>query len=235
MAEGVTVCISGPEAVNIGADKTTTNSWLRSHGFPTVRQSSPGEVLRCRETWTLPVIAKPKGGSASIGLRLIGNWKDLETLAAGDSDHVVEERAAGREFTINVYVNREGQCVTAVPHWRIEVRAGEVSKGITTKDLRLVSLGKQIAEALPGAWGALNIQCFLNPAGEIHVFEINARFGGGYPLAHHAGATFTSWLLNEVEGRTVSPFDDWQDNLAMLRFDDAVYLAGSDIGLNGHA
>lgn len=231
-AAGTTVCISSAEAVNIGADKVATNAWLIRHGFPAVRQSSPEEALRSKASWPLPVIAKPRGGSASIGVRLIDNWNDLEILAATKSNYVIEQKAQGREFTINAYVSRDGRCVCVVPHWRVEVRAGEVSKGVTTKDPRLVSLGRRIAEALPGAWGPLNIQCFMDASGEIRVFEINTRFGGGYPLAHRAGATFTWWLLDELAGRKLSWFDDWQDNLAMLRFDDAIYLPAAQIGLS---
>jgi carbamoyl-phosphate synthase large subunit len=234
-SEGIAVCISSPESVKIGADKIATNAWLLEHGFPTVRQASPKQVLQSKSSWTLPVIAKPRGGSASIGVRVIDKWNDLEQLAATHSDYVIEEKAVGREFTINAYVSRDGRCVSVIPHWRVEVRAGEVSKGLTTKDTRLMSLGKRIAESLPGAWGPLNIQCFMDAAGEIRVFEINTRFGGGYPLAHQAGATFTSWILDELAGRSLSWFDGWQDNLAMLRYDDAVYLPGSEIGLSGHA
>jgi carbamoyl-phosphate synthase large subunit len=232
---GTTVCVSSAETVNIGVDKVATNAWLIRNGFPAVRQSSPEEVLRSKDSWPLPVIAKPRIGSASIGVRVIDNWGELEILAASNSGLVVEQRAGGREFTINAYVSRDHRCVSAVPHWRAEVRAGEVAKGITTKDPRLVSLGRRIAEALPGAWGPLNIQCFMDASGDIRVFEINTRFGGGYPLAHRAGATFTSWLLAELDGRTLSYYDGWQDNLAMLRYDDAVYVSGAEIGLNAHA
>ncbi len=228
---GIAVCVSSPETVHIGGDKKTTNAWLRANGFPCVRQASPQQVLSQRGQWQLPVIAKPVGGSASIGIRVIKEWSELESLASGDSGYVVEEIARGREFTINVYVSKRGKCIAAVPHWRVEVRAGEVSKGVTRKNPELMSLGRRIAEALPGAWGPLNIQCFLDGDGTIRVFEINARFGGGYPLAHHAGAQFTSWLLDEIEGRELQPYDAWEDNLAMLRFDDAVYLSGVEIGL----
>jgi carbamoyl-phosphate synthase large subunit len=137
--------------------------------------------------------------------------------------------ARGREFTINVYVNSDGKCVCAVPHWRLETRAGEVSKGITVKDRRLMDLAAQVAEALPGARGPLNIQCFLDTDGTIAIIEINARFGGGYPLAHHAGARFTEWLLHEQEGRAVGPYDGWNDDLAMLRYDEAVFTTGKAI------
>jgi carbamoyl-phosphate synthase large subunit len=230
---GVILCISSSEAVQIGANKTITNTWLNQKGFPAVRQSVPEEVLSQTGSWTLPLIAKPRGGSASVGVRIISKWSDLEMLV-GRSDYVVEEKASGREFTINAYVSREGECICAIPHWRFEIRAGEVSKGVTTKDPRLISVGRNVAEALPGAWGPINIQCFMDGAGRIQIFEINARFGGGYPLAHRAGARFTSWILDELEGRGLSRFDDWEDNLAMLRFDEAVYLPGSAIGLNSH-
>jgi carbamoyl-phosphate synthase large subunit len=230
---GIVTCISGPEAVQIGADKAATNRWLAQNRFPAVRQSVPAEVLSHTEAWNLPLIAKPRGGSASIGVRTIGNWTDLEVLA-GHPDYVVEEKASGREFTINAYVSRDGECICAIPHWRFEVRAGEVSKGVTIKDARLISIGRKVAEALPGAWGPINIQCFMNSAGRIQIFEINARFGGGYPLAHRAGARFTSWILDELDGRRLSYFENWKDNLAMLRFDEAVYLPGKSIGLDAH-
>ena len=59
--------------------------------------------------------------------------------------------------------------------------------------------------------------------------DCNARFGGGYPLAHRAGARFTDWLLDEMEGKRLSSFDDWTDDLAMLRYDEAVFVPGSSI------
>jgi carbamoyl-phosphate synthase large subunit len=229
---GTTVCISSTETVLLGADKTVTHNWLSQSGFPTVRQALPSEVLREKASWPLPLIAKPYNGSASVGVRLVTSWTELELLRSESLDYIVQEKASGREFTINVYVNRQGQCVCAVPHWRMEVRAGEVSKGITVKDPRLVSLARRIAEALPGAYGPLNIQCFMEDSGEPKVIEINPRFGGGYPLAHRAGARFTSWILEELEGHKLSYFDGWQDGLAMLRYDEAVYLPAVALGVN---
>src|SRR6185312_11927505 len=88
---GVVVCISSPEAVQIGADKILTNTWLSQKGFPAVRQSVPDDVLNHTDSWTLPLIAKPRRGSASIGVRIVSKWSDLETLA-GQPDYVVEEK-----------------------------------------------------------------------------------------------------------------------------------------------
>lgn len=227
---GVTICTSGPATIQICCNKLATHEWLIQNGFPTVRQTNVDNALRDQVGWPLPLIVKPYNGSASIGVRRIQTRRELEILSFQNDGLVVQEIAEGREFTVNVYVNNAGECVCAVPHWRIEVRGGEVSKGLTVKHAALMSIGRAIAENLPGARGPLNIQCFMDSCGTIRVIEINARFGGGYPLAHHAGARFTDWLLDELQGRTVSYSDHWIDNLAMLRYDEAVFVQGSRIG-----
>jgi carbamoyl-phosphate synthase large subunit len=226
---GVTVAISAPVAVHICCDKVATHSWLVANGFPTVRQACIQVALEDPLGWPLPLIAKPIGGSASIGVWRVETRHQLELIGQAGRDYIVQEIATGREFTINVYVDREEQCVCAVPHWRVEVRAGEVSKGITVKHRGLMELASEVTTKLPGAYGPLNIQCFMDDAGKIKIIEMNARFGGGYPLAHRAGARFTDWLLDEQEGQRLSCFDGWTDDLAMLRYDDAVYLPGSKL------
>jgi len=225
-AAGVTVPISDEAVVAISCDKHATHEWLVANGFPTVRQASPAEALASAREWRWPLIAKPWNGSASIGVRRVESEEQLAAVAESNPDYIVQEMARGREFTINLFVNRKGKCVCAVPHWRMEVRAGEVSKGITVKDSRLMDVACRVAEALPGARGPLNMQCFLDSEGTIAIIEINARFGGGYPLAHRAGAHFTEWLIDEQEGREVGPFDAWTDDLAMLRYDEAVFTTG---------
>ena len=227
-AAGVILAVSAPETVAIAADKVKTNQWLRENGFPTVRQASPEDVLR-DNNWKFPVILKPRGGSASVGVHGVASRQLLEALAAEGRDLIVEEKAEGREFTINAYVNREGRCLCAVPHLRVEVRAGEVSKGITVRDPELIELGTRIANRLPGAFGALNIQAFADQNRPIHVSEINARFGGGYPLAHRAGAEMSTWLLEEALGLPLTASaDNWEAGMTMLRYDDAVFLSAAE-------
>jgi carbamoyl-phosphate synthase large subunit len=229
-AIGTFIFISSPETVAIARDKVATHQWLTEHGFPTVRQGSPVEVLDTRFSWKLPLIAKPRDGSASIGVQVIMAWEELDLLAQREGQgYIVQEFAPGNEYTVNVYVDSQGQCICTVPHRRIEVRGGEVSKAITVKDWRLMSVAQSIAEELPEARGPMNIQCFMTDSGEVNIIEINPRFGGGYPLAHKAGARFTHWMIDELEGHRVKRCDDWQDGLVMLRYDEAVYAPSSSL------
>ncbi|MGI9069879.1 MAG: ATP-grasp domain-containing protein [Bryobacteraceae bacterium] len=224
------VSVSDPETVKICGDKVLTHRWLTANGFPTVRQSTPAAVLSCSQEWRLPLIAKPRNGSASKGVRVIESFEKLELFSESESDLIVQEMAHGDEHTINVFVNKHGKCVSAVPHQRLEVRSGEVSKAVTVKNHRMMKLASEIAEALPGARNILNIQCFRSADNDIRVIEINARVGGGYPLAHRAGAQFTHWIVEEILGLPARPvFEAWQDDLAMLRYDQAVFLPGTSI------
>jgi carbamoyl-phosphate synthase large subunit len=223
LEHGIAVTISDPETIAIACDKVETHRWLVKNEFPTPRQGSPDEVLRNPAQWTFPLILKPRYGSASAGVFTITSPAALKEIAGGSQDLIAQELARGDEYTINVFV-QDGRGVCAVPHRRLETRGGEVSKGITVRDERLMELATAVAERLPGARGALNVQCFLNSEGAINIIEINARFGGGFPLADRAGARYPLWLLQRLLGKRSTVTDEWQDGLLMLRYDDAVFL-----------
>ena len=223
---GVRAWVSSPECVELCGDKRQTNQWLRDNKFPTVRQAELGDA-----GLPLPVFVKPARGSASEGVRQIRTADELAAAESLPGPWIAEEVAPGREFTIHTYVDMEGRCRIAVPCERLEVRAGEVSKGATVKHRPMMELARDISERLPGALGPLNIQCFLGGDGSIRVTEINPRFGGGYPLADRAGAKFCRWMIEETLGHTVdTPFDAWQSELTMLRFDDAIFVERNAVG-----
>jgi carbamoyl-phosphate synthase large subunit len=227
---GVHAVISDCKTIAICADKQLTHRWLRRHDFPVVRQQNLAAAIAHPNSLPFPVIVKPRRGSGSAGVRRVASIGELRAIVNTGldgmpvEDHVVEEIASGHEHTINVFVDSRGVCIAAVPHRRVEVRAGEVSKAVTVKHDGLMGLARDIAEALPGARGPLSIQCFLCASGEIRVTEINARFGGGYPLTHESGARFTDWIVQEVLRTPLSPCGDWTGNLTMLRYDREVFL-----------
>lgn len=231
-AVGTTVALSGDDVVDIAADKQLTHDWLVANGFPTVAQAGAEAVLADPAAWTFPLITKPRFGSAGIGVRIVHDAAEL-ALAAGSralGEMVVQSPAPGREHTIDVLADRSGRCVCAVPRRRIEVRSGEVSKGVTVRSPELQALAADICEALPGAFGTITVQVFVGDApGELAVIEINARYGGGFPLSREAGADFPRWQLEELLGLpSTATTDGWCDGLVMLRYDAAVFVDERD-------
>jgi carbamoyl-phosphate synthase large subunit len=223
LRQDISVAISDPTTIKIACDKNETNQWLLDNGFSTVCQDTPARVLANRSKWPFPLIAKPRFGSASTGVMKITSPSQLEELAGKQSEYIVQELAHGVEYTINVFVEN-GRCVCAVPHRRIEARGGEVSKGLTSRNANLIKLATAIADKLPGARGALNVQCFVDSDGNTKVIEINARFGGGFPLANRAGAKFPRWMLESLLCRRSTATGEWEDNLLMLRYDSAIFV-----------
>jgi carbamoyl-phosphate synthase large subunit len=71
----------------------------------------------------------------------------------------------------------------------------------------------------------LNIQGFVDKDNNVRFTEINARFGGGFPLADEAGANFCRWIFEDMLGLpSTAHFSNWRDKLLMLRFDSAVFI-----------
>jgi carbamoyl-phosphate synthase large subunit len=220
---GTVVAVSAPAAVEISTDKRKTNEHCRLNNIPCPRQASVAEVLTDRAEWSLPLIAKPARGSAGIGLRRVATWSQLEALV-GDADLVVEETARGSEHTVDVFVDLAGVVHCPVVRRRLEVRSGEVSKAQVMRDGQLESLAVKTVETLPGAYGTLNVQIFSDGQA-VSVIEINARFGGGYPLTWRAGGRFGEWLIREVATGQPPPREPVvAHGLMMLRWDEAVYV-----------
>ncbi len=223
-ALGVRVVVSAPEVVALAADKFATAERLSAAGVPAPRTLRWEDYQREPAQLRWPVIAKPNGGCASVGLVRPGRPEDLAGLRG--QDYIVQELWQGREYTVNVFFDAGGRLRCAVPHWRVEVRAGEVGKGFTERVPALADAAQKLAALLPGARGPLCFQAIVTDSGNCAVFEINARFGGGYPLAHRAGARFSQWLLEELDGRPGTANDDWRAGVAMLRYDQSVFVDG---------
>lgn len=222
-ATGARVVISSPSVVRMARDKVATARFLSEHGIATPRTVLLTELLKQPDSLRWPVILKPISGSSSVGICSAQNLDEASLAAARRNDYVAQELLHGREYTVNLFFDQSGELRSAVAHERLEVRAGEVSKGTTRREAALLKVAWRLGSVLKGACGPLCFQAILSEDGQPRVFEINARFGGGYPLAHHAGATFTRWLLEEAAGLPSSANDHWEEGVTMLRYDAAFF------------
>jgi len=219
---GIRISISSLELIEIARDKLKTAEFLSARDIPIPLTCSLEVVVASGWTGDWPVMVKPRHGSSSRGIQIARKPSDLPHTPA--EPMIVQELLQGAEYTVNMYFDRDAGLRAAVPHERLQVRAGEVEKGVTRRNLELEQLARDLAVCLPKPRGALCFQAMRDARGIAKIFEINPRFGGGYPLADQAGAPFARWLLEECAGLPSTASNEWRDGLAMLRFDAAIYL-----------
>lgn len=222
-SEGISPLISQPMAIKVARNKLLTSSVLASMGVLVPATLLLSEAMAAPTSAPFPAIIKPVDGSSSKGLHYLSGWEDLPKPAPVGDHTLFQEHCIGPEFTVNAYVDAYGVLRCVVPHRRIEVRGGEVNKGRTERRPDLLDIARKVVAAVPGLRGPFCFQCIVTDNGP-KVFEINARFGGGYPLAHAAGATFGKWAIQEHLGIEPDFHDEWTDGLLMLRYDDAFFI-----------
>jgi carbamoyl-phosphate synthase large subunit len=221
---GCMALISAPGVVEICRNKLETYRTLREAGVDTPQTWPSSEVV----AWPhhdFPYFVKPRAGSAAKGSHIVNDLQELQTFVRLADDAIVQEFVHGVEHTLDVYTGFDGVPRCVVARRRLEVRTGEVSKSLVVKDDGLMAVGIRVTEVLRECRGVVTVQCIATDDRRIRVIEINPRFGGGVPLAIHAGADFPKWILQELLGqRPRINALGYQDDIAMLRFDDSVFV-----------
>jgi carbamoyl-phosphate synthase large subunit len=223
-AIGCWVLVSTPEVVEICQNKFKTFHLLHKKGFDTpVTVSAATALSKKKLTW--PCFMKPRDGYAGRGTAIVNNRRELLLFSKRIPNAICQEYIWGTEYTCDVFVDFSMKVRCVVPRKRIEVRAGEVSKGQTVKHPHIMREAARLVETLGAGPGVITLQLFLTDDDKVKFIEINPRFGGGVPLSIKAGANFPKWILQELLGKkTKIRFDGFKDNLIMLRYDGEVWL-----------
>jgi carbamoyl-phosphate synthase large subunit len=226
-AAGCRVLVSNPNVVDVCQDKRKTYRFLTKNGFDTALTMSVRSALAKRAIrW--PCFLKPWDGSAGRENAVAGNRRELSFYAKRIPNAICQEFVKGTEYTCDAYVDFDMKVRCVVPRKRIEVRAGEISKGQVAINPRITDEAAALVERLGAGPGVITLQLFLTNDGKVKFIEINPRFGGGAPLSIKAGANFPKWILQELTGRKprIRP-DTFKDGLTMLRYDSEVWLESS--------
>jgi carbamoyl-phosphate synthase large subunit len=218
------VLVSPEEVISICQDKRKTFRFLNRNGFATADTMSISTALS-RKKLDWPCFLKPWDGYAGKGNAIVNNRKELLFYSKKIPNVICQEFVQGTEYTCDIYVdfNMKVRCV--VPRKRIEVRAGEVSKGQVVKHSYIMNRAAKLVEIFGAGPGVITLQLFLTGKNKIKFIEINPRFGGGVPLSIKAGANFPKWILQELINKKPDiQFDNFKDGLTMLRYDSEVWV-----------
>jgi carbamoyl-phosphate synthase large subunit len=223
---GIHVVISSVSFVEQCRDKRKINVFFADRGID-IPQPVDKNAPR------FPLFIKPYDGSLSADNYIIHSPEELQPYHLTNEKFLFMEyidKAEHDEYTVDMYYDKSHSVQCIVPRKRILIRAGEINKGITSKNC-IVDFLKKKLEYIDGAVGCLTVQVFLNRKTErIIAIEINPRFGGGFPLSYRAGANYPLWLIKEYfNEEKISYTEDWEDQLLMLRYDDEVIVRANQL------
>jgi carbamoyl-phosphate synthase large subunit len=217
-ALGCRVAISAGAFVAITLDKHATVARFGAAGLTVPRSWLP--PLDATSELPERVFVKPRQGSASQNTYEVAR-SDLAAVLPMVPDPIVQEVLRGPEITIDALLDFEGRPIHYVPRRRIKTLAGESVQGVTLEhDPEFEAWIEEVLDACSGlgAAGPLTVQAFLTADGPV-LSEINARFGGGYPLGLAAGGAYPAWLMDMVDGRPVEPrLGQYEAGLYMTRY-----------------
>lgn len=230
LCHGIRAIVPERQFVEMCNDKLQTYSAFIQTGLPAPRTvlGAEAEIALSDGIIQFPLVVKPRCGSAGTGVHICKTADELRFYLKHTEDPVVQEVLTGSEVTVDVLGDGTGNVLSMVPRKRLKTRAGEVERGITIDDEVLRPLILRFAKHYR-FFGPINMQCFVN-GDDIRFTEVNARFGGGYPLAHAAGARFPELLIDLISGKTPTPIlGQYERGLIMARFDDAFYFREHDV------
>lgn len=226
---GTNVMISKPDKISICRDKNYTSEFFVDCGL-----NAPMPVNDWKKYNSgFPAFIKPKDGSSSINAFKVENIEELEVYAGQIADYIVQPFVEGKEYTIDIFCDWDGNPVSIVPRERMQVRAGEVLKTKICLDETMISESRAICRAFKPC-GPLTVQLIReNKTGKDYYIEINPRYGGGAPLSMKAGARSAETVLKLLDHETVEFCTDIADGAIYSRFDQSVCIEEGKSDIKG--
>jgi carbamoyl-phosphate synthase large subunit len=213
------------EAVDTVGDKWCTAQFFQQLGLTVPHSWLPAEINPAQMKY--PLFIKPRGGSAAKYTFKIRDARELAFFMDYVPQPIIQEFLPGPEITSDICCDFDGKLLSIVSRQRIEVRSGEVAKGVTVYHQAITDACRAIARALP-AVGPITVQCIMK--GDVpHFTEINARLGGGLPLGIAAGVDSPRLLLMSLAGLPVDSSPAYRTGVYMTRFDDSFFLSEDEI------
>ena len=226
---GTFVAVSDPETVEACNDKYAMFLKLWKLGIRCPETSlSPDDAKLKTQTGIMnyPLMIKPRFGMGSIAVDEAAGEKELkvlfercrrriketylkyEALSCPDEEVIIQTKTPGYEYGLDVINDFKGNYVTTVVKKKSAMRAGETDEAETLgKGDRgyeeLVKLGEQISAGF-GHIGNMDVDVIMDEDNcRPYVIDMNARFGGGYPFSHAAGADLPKAYVKWAAGETV--------------------------------
>ncbi|MBU1627516.1 ATP-grasp domain-containing protein [bacterium] len=221
--EQVKIVISDDEVIKTTSDKFSTYTYFVKNEISTPKSWLPVEIKDIKDC-DFPLIIKPRFGIGSKDINKVFTREELDFFIGKVDKPIIQKLEDGVEYSFDTLSDFSAIPLEIVPRERISTRSGEIFRGRTVKSKKLI---KQVLNLLGKIKikGPAVIQGFAGKDEKLSFTEINPRFGSGMHLTVQAGANYPLYLLRMLAGLPHGcKMGDFDDNLVMLRYDDAVFI-----------
>lgn len=216
---GVKVIVSDAEIIEICNDKWKTYNFLKENGFYTpttyLELDKALEDIKA-SVLSYPLILKPRWGMGSISIYEAESEEELkifykkidrqikktylkyESKNTEGSNVLIQEKIAGQEYGLDIINDLDKNYQMTIVKKKFAMRAGETDCAMTIENNILEACGKKLSHTL-GHIGNLDVDVFWHEE-RPYILEMNARFGGGYPFSHAAGANLPRAIIAWLQG-----------------------------------
>lgn len=196
-----TIVVGAPDAVRICRDKRQTCNFYRERNLPFVDTVLFDGVEKIIRDHGFPILAKPTGGSGSIGVKVLMDQRELDDLQNKDA-YIFQEYLLSENWPVNkgnlaredvmksgTLVQKDEISIQVLLGRKRDILGTFMSRnvlkfGMPTKIYPFVcdeyeDVARRMALCLAdiGMIGPVNLQCKITDRGPVF-FEINPRFTG---------------------------------------------------------
>lgn len=209
---GVKILSESAETLKLCLDKNTLMEKFKGKVFAPI-----SDVLDANfniQDCSFPLFIKPRNGSGSRGILKIETSQELNAQPK-NSSLLIQEFLPGKEYSVDVIANYDGEILAAVPRERMKVDSGIAVTSRTLRNERLEIYAKVVAKMI-GIKFVANIQFKLDKNGEPKLLEVNPRFPGTMPLTVKAGVNMPLIALESLLNKEFTEEIIWNE-IAMVR------------------
>jgi len=198
--QDIHVMISSEEGILRTTDKLLFYETLKTL-FPVIKTSVNYSDIAAKT-----FVVKEQFGAGSKNLYVNVAKDELQSAVMNMNNPVIQPYIKGKEYSIDIYMMKNGKAKGAIVRERVLVFNGESQITQTVNKPELSQLIVELAEHLK-LYGHLIFQAIEDTEGNYHIIECNARFGGASTLSVVAGLDSFNWFVHEASGRSLEKYE----------------------------
>lgn len=217
----ISIMISPLNTIKICHDKLEFYKFCIKNNIPTIHTTE--NIDKITNTSRFVVKERYGAGSRKIGLNL-SKHESIEH-AKLLKNPIFQPFVEGKEYTIDVYSDKNGRIKGCIPRRRNQIVNGESQISQTEKNAKLEAISSDLVQKIK-SYGHCNIQAFYNKNESFDIIECNCRIGGASSLSMEAGLDSIYWFLLESsnEDLTDYPFIRSEKEKMQIRHTTDFYL-----------